>query len=966
MKKQKKVVKKILENKNNEPSSTPNTIETNLGLSEPFFDMPLKYVISIAALTILLILAVLILIYFNLLDAFKPWFLSHFDELNFIRYSNGSVDIGILLISLITVTGLAIIHPILGVCGVTLTRCWLDGYTYPTDNTYFVWAIVLISLSYIIHTYLKKQSLKIDIHTSLLFLFILFLIILLPTSYQVGKSYRYLILWASYACLFFTTYGSIKSTSHKNILLWTIIIILGLQTWYAFFHFQYVLPFLRKSLLMDPALRIKFFGTSELSNELIYRFNVNRAFGTMLFPNALGGFILLFLPICIYSTYCYLHLLFNGWQAQSKGLDKNNERWILVQTAVIWFISTVFIYATGLFPITYSFNTSSSTDIYLACGLAGLISLIPSGLFAWICINKGYNTGKYFILSLVLIICSFFGISSLWLTYSRGSWLSLFLSVCCIVFLSVYFRFSKHKTTIKLVSLVVFILILYSFFTALSISTNNAFADNNQVNSSIEESSSSSTASGNESAKEILESGVGVSWEHLRDPSSFRLRWSYWKVGLNMWKSNFFTGVGLGNFALAYPHYQYLGAGDVKECHNGYLQILCETGIVGGIFFLAFITVALYKIWKGLRDKKGDFYTMAWSIGILGFLIHAGLDIHFSHPSLVTYFLVGLSLFLIEIPSQKKTEITEGNTRPKSLLLTISFVVLLVILLIFSTPPYTRDLVRSRMSFFNVGKDTEIPLVLKTVNYVFTDVLQYAIKNTDKQPKMSATVLKFFFVDLNNLRKFGNLYVPEGKGSNKAILLPEGEPVPGNAVLVVKQSEAWMFVNRIRRTSIKYAKNYLESVDRIFPYQEDIPNYISEIYKLVFLYTSPENFPDIIDEAREGMLRWAEEAVKRSPHNGDLYYNYGKVLWHSATKDCENPNEQIGRIKSALDNFEKCAQIWKNVPFYWYEYINHAKDAIEYYKKDNLTDDIARLQEKIDKVNQYVTELVEKRSKLHI
>jgi len=966
MKKQKKVVRRFFKDKDNQLSSTLNTIKTDLELSGPFFDMPLKYVVLIAVLTILLVITVFILMYFNLLDAFKPWFLSHFDELNFIRYSKGSTDIGILLIALITVTGLAVIHPVLGICGVTLTRCWLDGYTYPTDNVYFVWAIILISISYVIHTYLKKQSLKIDIHTSLLFLFVLFLIILLPTSYQVGKSYRYLMLWASYACLFFTTYGSIKSTSHKNILIWAIIITLGLQTWYAFFHFRYVLPFLRKSLLMDPALRIKFFGTTELSNELIYRFNINRAFGTMLFPNALGGFILLFLPICIYLTYCYLYLLFNEWQIESNGLNKNNERWILVQTAAIWFISTIFIYATGLFPITYSFDTSSSTDVYLACGLAGLVSLIPSGLFAWICINKGYNTGKYFILSLVLIICSFFGITSLWLTYSRGSWLSLILSICFVVLLSVYFKFSKQKTTIKLVSLAIFILILYSFFTAFSISTNNVFAENTQPNFSNEKGSNSSAESGNETAKEILETGVGVSWEHLRDPSSFRLRWSYWKVGLNMWKSNFLTGVGLGNFALAYPHYQYLGAGDVKECHNGYLQILCETGIVGGIFFLAFVITLLYKIWKGLRDKKGNFYTIAWSIGILGFLIHAGLDIHFSHPSLVTYFLIGLSLFLIEIPSPKKAETTEGNTKPKSLLLTISFALVFIILFVFSTPPYTRDLVRSRMSFFNVGKDTEIPLVLKTMNYVFTDVLQYAIKNTDKQPKMSATVLKFFFVDLNTLRKFGNLYVPEGKGSNKAVLLPEGEPVPENAVLVVKQSEAWMFVNRIRRTSIKYAKNYLENVDKIFPYQEDIPNYISEIYKLVFLYTSPQYNSDVVDEAREGMLRWSKEALKRSPQNGDLYYNYGKVLWHSAVKDCEDPTEQINRIKSALDNLEKCAQLWKNVPFYWYEYIAHAKDAIEYYKKNNLTDDITRLQERIDKANQYVSELVEKRSKLHI
>ncbi|MGC8845469.1 MAG: O-antigen ligase family protein, partial [Candidatus Hydrogenedens sp.] len=446
------------------------------------------------------------------------------------------------------------------------------------------------------------------------------------------------------------------------------------------------------------------------------------------------------------------------------------------------------------------------------------------------------------------------------------------------------------------------------------------------------------------------------------DPSSFRLRWSYWKVGLNMWFHNLFTGVGLGNFALAYPHYQYLGAGDVKECHNGYLQILCETGILGGIFFLFFIITILYKIGKSIKENR-NYYSIAWSIGILAFLIHAGLDIHFSHPSLVTYFLIALALFLNEMKREESNEQWDTEEKVKFYLTPLFLVLFCIVIFASSLFPYTRDLVRSRMSFLNVGKDTEIPLVLKSINYVFTDVFEYAMKKSDKQPKMSATILKFFFVDLNKLRMFGNLYVPEGNGSNKATILPEGNPVPDNAVLLVK--EPWLLINRIRNSSLHYAE-YLKQIDKIFPYQEDIPNYLNEIYKLIFLYSPYETHSEIVNNSREEMLHWAKEAIRRSPYNGDLYYNYGKSLWFSATKDCANPDERNKYIKIAIENFEKCALQWKNIPFYWDEYIAHMKDAVGFFESNNQIEEKNKILEKIEEASRYVKILKEERAKLNL
>ena len=965
MKKTKKFTKKIIQE---DTSNKFHFFQNGLELNEKILDIPLIYFFTTLIITFLLSAVILLLTYFNILDAFKPWFLSHFDVLNFTRYPKGSIDIGIVFASLVSVAGLAIIHPIFGICGISLIRCWLDGYTYPTDNTYFVWAIILVSLSYIIRTFLLREKIRLDIHTITLLSFIFILILLLPVSWQIGKTYRHLILWASYALLFLSAYGSIKTTSQKNILTWVILLTLGLQTWYAFYHFQYVLPFLRKSLLMDPSLRIKFFGTAELSKELIYRFNINRAFGTMLFPNALGGFIILLLPIVIYWSFYYIYMLYNEWQISNKEpIKKKEERSVLIQTAIIWFLSTIIIYATELFPLTYTFEENSNIDVYLTAGFASLMSLIPSGLFAWICLKKGHQAGKYFIFSIIFSLCSFFSLLSLWLTYSRGSWLSLFLSIFLLFMLFIYFRYFDTQRK-RIFQSIIFLFIAGFCLLSVSLLASMAFAENTQQDTTNKETFSNekntynNLGNENKAAEEIMESGVGVSWEHLSDPSSFRLRWSYWKVGLIMWFHNFFTGVGLGNFALAYPHYQYIGAGDVKECHNGYLQILCETGILGGFFFLFFILTILYKIARCVKENR-NYYAIVWSIGILAFLIHAGLDIHFSHPSLVTYFIIGLAVFLNETQTEKMNVDSPLPQKINSLPVSIITSLACCILLIASTFPYARDLVRSRMSFLNVGKDTEIPLVLKSINYVFTDVLNFALNKTDKQPKMSATILKYFFVDLNKLRMFGNLYVPEGPGSNKAKLLPEGNPVPDNAVLLVK--EPWLLINRIRNSSVHYA-DYLKQVDNIFPYQEDIPNYLSEINKLLFLYSSPETDLEIVNNSRKEMLYWANEAIRRSPHNGDLYYNYGKALWFAGAKDCNNPDEQNSYIKLAIDNFEKSASIWKNVPFYWDEYIAHMKDAIGFFEKNNSPDEIEIIRKKIDEASQYVSELKEKRAQLNI
>ncbi|MCX8064775.1 MAG: O-antigen ligase family protein [Candidatus Hydrogenedentes bacterium] len=911
-------------------------------------------------------LFILILMQLGILEQIKPFILSYFYDYINIRYSPGSLDIGVVVLGLWLITGLSLIHPCISISLLCLLRCWLDGYTYPTDNAYFMWGATIVGCFFVTNTYIRRESLKYNPILIVIAIFVVVSVLLLPFSYQVGRSYRTAMLWISYTVLLIVIYNIAKNNWSSKTLVWALLITLGLQTWYAFLHYHYVLPFLRKSLMLDPSLRIKFFGTVELSRELIYRFNMNRAFGTMLFPNALAGFIILILPLCLSKLVGELKYFFETFKYKKIPLEKSKEKKVIFLAGGLWLTAVMILFITQLFPLTYALEIKSDIDFILAGAISILLAILPAGVFAWISITKGYDLGKSFIRITILGMCFFFGASSLWLTYSRGAWLSIMLSVMAFIVVRIITTIKKYNFSIAPKIVLLFPL---CFIAILLILFGTAKAQSN-FEEQIRRDNKTANLSDTMPSTQILEEGLEVTWNHLRDPSSFRLRWSYWKVGLSMFFYNFLTGVGLGNYGLAYPKYQYLGAGDVKECHNGYLQMLCETGILGGGLFIVFILLVLMKILKAFTNKNEiNFEKLYIGIGILAFLIHAGLDIHFSHPSLVTYFVVLLGIFLSEEEKFEDIIKTNSEHRKESLWITSKYITptFLLILIFFAIgvfPPYFRDLVRSKMAFINVGKDHELQLVIKTINFVFSEVLDFALGKTTKEPKISGTILRYFFVDLNRLKDFGDLYVPKKDGSNKAILLPEGEPVPEDCILLVKKP--WYFIQVMKRRFFKYGE-ILERIDKIFPLQDDMPNYLGEYYKSIYIHLSYAHEPDLTNEAREKMLLWSRESLRRNPYHGDSYYNYGKALWYTGVKDdCPSNEKKKEYLLEALKYLEMSAQYWKNVPYYWYEYIEHLKDAKKAFSEMNEKNIVAELEEKEVNCSKYVEDLIRKRQKLGI
>jgi O-antigen ligase len=107
-------------------------------------------------------------------------------------------------------------------------------------------------------------------------------------------------------------------------------------------------------------------------------------------------------------------------------------------------------------------------------------------------------------------------------------------------------------------------------------------------------------------------------------------RVAHWWAGWRMWEDHPWTGVGIGNYATAYPTYSLAGWDDpLGHAHNFYINMGAEAGTLGLAAYLIFLAAAF---WHTNRSLFGA--TNAWqralALGILGILmarvIQDGLD----------------------------------------------------------------------------------------------------------------------------------------------------------------------------------------------------------------------------------------------------------------------------------------------------------------------------------------------------
>jgi O-Antigen ligase/Tetratricopeptide repeat len=157
------------------------------------------------------------------------------------------------------------------------------------------------------------------------------------------------------------------------------------------------------------------------------------------------------------------------------------------------------------------------------------------------------------------------------------------------------------------------------------------------------------------------QNSLGVSQrfaEALKGESTSGLdRVYYLRSALGMWLDHPWVGSGAGSYETLHPQYQLRVISAGSSAHNAYLQLVAETGLVGLVLVVGLVLELVLGLWR--RARKGENETVL-VIGVLAMLVHMGLDIGSSFPSvmLLSAVLVGA---LYKPGHQREAALVEGT-----------------------------------------------------------------------------------------------------------------------------------------------------------------------------------------------------------------------------------------------------------------------------------------------------------------
>jgi O-antigen ligase len=150
------------------------------------------------------------------------------------------------------------------------------------------------------------------------------------------------------------------------------------------------------------------------------------------------------------------------------------------------------------------------------------------------------------------------------------------------------------------------------------------------------------------------------------DPST-QGRFDAWKAGVNMFVARPLTGVGVGNFAVAFASGDYSDRGTWLKAHSMYVQLIAELGIVG---VLAFVPLVIYLMRRNFRLRKklkqeginNDLvkwvsYAVTCSVGALFFTAIFGHSLFRLH----WYWCCGLTVVLWSLVDKQSTQTLEQH-----------------------------------------------------------------------------------------------------------------------------------------------------------------------------------------------------------------------------------------------------------------------------------------------------------------
>lgn len=263
-------------------------------------------------------------------------------------------------------------------------------------------------------------------------------------------------------------------------------------------------------------------------------------------------------------------------------------------------------------PLPYSPTSVNRLSFYYNPNFtSGLIAFSCIALLWMILIYKNiYFRGLLTVMFVVNTI-------GLYLTFSRGAWLGLFLSLLLLFMFHFIFQFNKRTL---LISAVILCVLVSSFFLMTKLSSQD-------ITATIMHSADNDISNGR---AEIWNTALRIA--HISP---------CFGVGPKMFKSYYLKTSPLASIP---------GTLIQIHAHNNFLQLLAEMGLFGLISFILLDVLLLYRAYRLLKDseKKSTYYML--SMILLGWLllwnIHGLFDYTFGLKFYTTpiLFLFGLLL----------------------------------------------------------------------------------------------------------------------------------------------------------------------------------------------------------------------------------------------------------------------------------------------------------------------------------
>jgi O-antigen ligase len=149
--------------------------------------------------------------------------------------------------------------------------------------------------------------------------------------------------------------------------------------------------------------------------------------------------------------------------------------------------------------------------------------------------------------------------------------------------------------------------------------------------------------------QQVLARFAGIQTLEVSAGKRAAMRQDTWRLFLD----HKLLGTGLGTFEMVFPPYdsEYDGR-IVNHAHNDYLEVLAETGVIGGLCCAWFLGAFLLNALKGIAELKSSFgsaLNLSGLVACSGILVHSLVDFNLHIPANALLFLISAHLAAVRL-----------------------------------------------------------------------------------------------------------------------------------------------------------------------------------------------------------------------------------------------------------------------------------------------------------------------------